>query len=98
MDDDLALQGGHTILYAADGKIRARLRDFIFAEHIIQEGDQSVLAGFHAMLDRLDREDYRGKRSAAFAFIEASTGVGLEGDWLDVEEAPVIILDNWNPA
>ncbi|MFG1619325.1 hypothetical protein ACGFI3_41780 [Nonomuraea wenchangensis] len=90
--------GGYTILYAAEGKIRARMRNFIFAEHTIQEGDPSILAEFRAMLDRLDPEDYRGKRSAAFAFIEASTGMGIEAEWLDVEEAPVIILDNWNEA
>ncbi|MET9249320.1 hypothetical protein [Nonomuraea sp. NPDC003709] len=88
--------GGYTMLYAADGKIRARMRNFIFTRHAIQEGDPSILAEFRAMLDRLDPEDYRGKRSAAFAFIEASTGMGIEAEWLDVEEAPVIILDNWN--
>ncbi|MGI5158406.1 hypothetical protein [Microbispora sp. CA-102843] len=65
-------------------------------EHAIQEGDPSVLAGFRAMLDSLDPEDYRGKRSAAFAFIEASTGMGLESEWLDVEAAPVVVLDNWS--
>ncbi|MGI5491480.1 hypothetical protein [Microtetraspora malaysiensis] len=88
--------GGYMILYAADGKIRARMRDFIFAEHAIQEGDPCILADFRAMLDSLDPDDHRGKRSAAFAFIEASTGMGLESEWLDVEEAPVVILDNWN--
>jgi hypothetical protein len=88
--------GGYTILYAADGKIRTRIRNFIFAEHIRQEGDPSILADFCAMLGNLDPEDYRGKRSAAFAFIEESTGMGLETECLDVEEAPVIILDNWN--
>ncbi|MBT2231638.1 hypothetical protein [Nonomuraea sp. NEAU-A123] len=90
--------GGYTILYAADGKIRARMRDFIFAEHSRQEGDPSILAEFRAMLDSLDPEDYRGKLSAAFAFIEASTGMGIEAEWLDVEEAPVIILDHWDEA
>lgn len=89
-------KGGYTILYAADGRIRARMRDFVFAEHTVQEGDPSILAEFRTMLDRLDPEDYRGKRSAAFAFIEASTGMGIEAEWLDVEDAPVIILDNWN--
>ncbi|MEU8320648.1 hypothetical protein AB0C33_20020 [Nonomuraea sp. NPDC048881] len=90
--------GGYTILYAADGKIRAWMRDFIFAEHTVQKGDPGILAEFRAMLDNLDPEDYRGKRSAAFAFIEASTGLGIESEWLDVEEAPVIVLDNWNEA
>jgi hypothetical protein len=90
--------GGHSILYAADGRIRARMRNFIFAEHTIQEDDLSILADFRTMLDPLDPEDYRGKCSAAFAFIEASTGMGIEAEWLDVEDAPVIILDNWNEA
>ncbi|MEU8358212.1 hypothetical protein AB0C27_19555 [Nonomuraea sp. NPDC048882] len=88
--------GGYTMLHAADGKIRARMRNFIFAEHTCQEGDLSVLAEFRSMLKGLDTEDYRGKRSAAFAFIESSTGMGIEAEWLDVEEAPVYILDNWN--
>lgn len=88
--------GGYTFLYAADGRIRARMRNFVFAEHTTQEGDPSILAGFRTMLDRLAPEDYRGKRSAAFAFIEASTGMGIEAEWLDMEDAPVIILDNWN--
>ncbi|MEU8104614.1 hypothetical protein AB0C18_12935 [Nonomuraea muscovyensis] len=88
--------GGCTILYTADGKIRARMGYFIFAEHRIQEGEPNILADFGVMLDSLDPEDYRGKRSAAFALIEASTGMRLESDWLEVEEAPVIILDNWN--
>ncbi|MER6509409.1 hypothetical protein ABT158_21485 [Nonomuraea sp. NPDC001636] len=90
--------GGYTILYAADGKVRAQMRDFIFDEHTVQEGDQSILAEFRSMLDSLDSEDYRGKRSAALAFIEASTGMGIESEWLDVEEASVVILDNWNEA
>ncbi|MEV3978179.1 hypothetical protein [Nonomuraea sp. NPDC049758] len=89
--------GGYTILYAANGRIRARMRDFIFAEHAVQEGDPGILAEFRGMLDSLDPEDYRGKRSAAFAFIEASTGMGIESEWLDVlEEASVIVLDNWS--
>ncbi|ACZ91276.1 hypothetical protein [Streptosporangium roseum] len=87
-------KGGYTILYAADGKIRARMRDFIFTEHITEDGDPSVLADFRAMLDSLGPQDYRGKYSAAFAFIEAATGMGLESEWLDVEDAPVVILDN----
>ncbi|WP_406311920.1 hypothetical protein OHA77_24945 [Streptosporangium sp. NBC_01639] len=86
--------GGYTILYAADGEISAWMRDFIFAEHAIESGDPNILADFRAMLDSLDPEDYRGKRSAAFAFIEAATGMSLESAWLDVEEAPVVILDN----
>ncbi|MEV4367477.1 hypothetical protein AB0J71_10425 [Nonomuraea sp. NPDC049637] len=88
--------GGYTILYAADGEVRAQMRDFIFDEHAVQEGDPRVLAEFRSMLDSLDSEDYRGKRSAALAFIEAATGMGIESEWLDVEEAPVIILDNWD--
>ncbi|MGW0483600.1 hypothetical protein [Nonomuraea sp. NPDC003214] len=90
------MNGGYTLLYAADGEIKARMGYFIFAEHLIQLGDPSILADFLPMLDSLDPEDYRGKRSAAFAFIEASTGMRLESEWLDVEEAPVIIFDNWN--
>ncbi|MEU8102244.1 hypothetical protein AB0C18_00800 [Nonomuraea muscovyensis] len=86
--------GGYTILYAADGKIRARMRDFIFSEHVVEEGDPGVLADFRAMLDSLEPDDYRGKRGAAFAFIEAATGMGLEREWPDVEDAPVVILDN----
>ncbi|MGJ6965924.1 hypothetical protein ACSDR0_28850 [Streptosporangium sp. G11] len=89
--------GGYTILYAADGEIRARMRDFIFTEHVFKEGDPSILAGFRAMLDGLGPEDYRGKYSAAFAFVEAVTGMGLESEWLDVEDAPVVILDNFGP-
>ncbi|TYB45140.1 hypothetical protein FXF51_60165 [Nonomuraea sp. PA05] len=88
--------GGYTILHAADGEIKARMVDFVFAEHRVQQGDSSILADFLPMLDSLESEDYRGKLSAAFAFIERSTGMRLESDWLDVEEAPVIILDNWN--
>lgn len=86
--------GGYTMLYAADGKIRARMRNFIFAEHDAPQGDPGVLADFQAMLNSLGPEDYCGKLSASFAFIEASTGMGLESEWLDVEEASVIILDN----
>ncbi|WP_344979145.1 hypothetical protein [Streptosporangium fragile] len=86
--------GGYTILYAADGKIRARMRDFIFTEHRIEDGDPSILADFRAMLDTLGPEDYRGKRSAAFAFIEAATGMDLDSELPDVEDAPVVILDN----
>lgn len=86
--------GGYTMLYAAGGKIRARMRDFIFTEHVIEQGDPSILADFRTMLDTLDAEDYRGRRCAAFAFIEAATGMGLETEWLDVEDAPVIILNN----
>ncbi|MFC6577017.1 hypothetical protein [Planomonospora parontospora] len=87
-------KGGYTILYAADGEIRARMRDFIFTEHAIEQGDPSILADFRTMLDNLDPEDYSGKLSAAFAFVEAATGMRLESEWLDVEEAPVVILDN----
>jgi hypothetical protein len=87
-------KGGYTILYAADGKIRARMRDFIFTEHLFEDGDPSILADFRTMLDGLGPQDYRGKSSAAFAFMEAATGMGLESEWLDVEDAPVVILDN----
>jgi hypothetical protein len=87
-------KGGHTILYAADGEIKARVGDFIFTEHIVESGDPSILADLRNMLDGLGPEDYRGKHSAAFAFIEAATGMRLERDWLDVEDAPVVILDN----
>ncbi|MFI7534418.1 hypothetical protein [Streptosporangium sp. NPDC049376] len=86
--------GGYTILYAADGKIRARMRDFVFTEHRIEEGDPSILTDFRAMLDMLGPEDYRGKRSAAFAFIKAATGMDLDGELPVVENAPVVILDN----
>ncbi|WP_326633446.1 hypothetical protein OIE67_48765 [Nonomuraea fuscirosea] len=88
--------GGYTILNAADGEIKAQMGYFIFAEHRIQQGDPNILADFLPMLDSLHPEDYRGKLSAAFAFIEAATGMRLESEWLEVEEAPVIILDNWN--
>jgi hypothetical protein len=70
------------------------MRDFIFSEHVVEEGDPGVLADFRAMLDSLEPDDYRGKRGAAFAFIEAATGMGLEREWPDVEDAPVVILDN----
>ncbi|GAA3442362.1 hypothetical protein [Planomonospora venezuelensis] len=86
--------GGYTVLYAAGGEIRARMRDFIFTEHIFEQGDPNVLAGFRTMLDSLGPEDYSGKRSAAFAFIEAATGMRIEAGWPDVEDAPVVILDN----
>ncbi|MGW0807760.1 hypothetical protein [Nonomuraea sp. NPDC002799] len=85
--------GGWTILYAEDGEIRASMRDFVFVDFAIEDGDPSVLAGFRAMLDDLGGEDYRGKRSAAFAFIEAATGMGVESDEVDVVDAPVIVLD-----
>lgn len=94
MDGDLALQRRVHVLHAADGKIRARMRDFIFTEHVVEEGDPSILAGFHAMLDGLGPEDYRGKRGAAFAFIEAATGMDLESGRPEVEDAPVVILNN----
>ncbi|MFF0306895.1 hypothetical protein ACFYSC_05675 [Streptosporangium sp. NPDC004379] len=87
-------KGGETLLYAAGGEIRARMRDFLFPEHTIQQGDPGILADFRAMLDSLDPQDYRGKCSAPFAFMEAATGMRLESEWLNVEEAPVIILDN----
>ncbi|MFD0888047.1 hypothetical protein ACFQ08_26195 [Streptosporangium algeriense] len=86
--------GGYTILHAADGEIRAWMRDFLFTEHIVEQGDPSVLADFRTMLDGLGPEDYSGKRSAAFAFIEATTGMRLETGWPDVENTPVVILDN----
>ncbi|MEV8637023.1 hypothetical protein AB0395_35820 [Streptosporangium sp. NPDC051023] len=86
--------GGYTILYAADGKIRARMCDFIFTEHRIEDDAPSILADFRAMLDTLGPEDYRGKRSAAFAFVEAATGMDLDSELPDVENAPVVILDN----
>lgn len=92
------VRGGYAILYAADGRIRARIRDFAFAVHAVEEGDPIIFAEFRTMLDRLDPKDYRGKRSAALAFIEASTGMRIEADRLDVEDAPVIILDNWNES
>lgn len=34
-----------------------------------------------------------GRQSAALAFIEMATGVGVEGDRLDGEKCPVIVLD-----
>ncbi|GAA0952749.1 hypothetical protein [Nonomuraea longicatena] len=88
-------KGGYTILYAAAGEIKARMCDFIFAEHRIQEGDPNLMADFLSILDSLDPEDYRGKLSAAFAFIEVSAGMRLESEWLDVKEATVITFDNW---
>ncbi|MEU8205219.1 hypothetical protein [Streptosporangium sp. NPDC049046] len=86
--------GGYTILHAASGEIRARMRNFLSAQYAVEEGDPTILAGFRTMLDGLDPEDYSGKRSAAFAFIEAATGLGFESDWPDVVDVPVVILDN----
>ncbi|MFI6511576.1 hypothetical protein ACIBCT_28535 [Streptosporangium sp. NPDC050855] len=86
--------GGYTILYAAGGEIRARTRDFLFTEHVVEEGDPSILADFRAMLDGLDPEDYRGKRGAPFAFIKAATGMALDSELPEVENAPVVILDH----
>ncbi|MFC5832076.1 hypothetical protein [Nonomuraea insulae] len=85
--------GGWTLLYAADGRIRAWTRDFVFTEFRSEDGDPSVLAGFRGMLDGLGPEDFQGRRAAALAFIEESAGLRLEGDWLDADEATAIILD-----
>ncbi|WP_068928659.1 hypothetical protein [Planobispora rosea] len=87
-------KGGETLLYAAGGEIRAKIYDFVFAERLIEHGDQSILADFRTLLDGLGPQDYLGKYCAAFAFIEAATGVGLETEWLEAEEAPVVLLDN----
>ncbi|MFE3451788.1 hypothetical protein ACFXJ8_22980 [Nonomuraea sp. NPDC059194] len=70
------------------------MRDFIFTEHVVEQGDPSIFAGCRSMLGSLGPEDYAGKRSAAFAFIEPAAGLGIENDPLDADEAPVVILDN----
>ncbi|WP_187368258.1 hypothetical protein [Nonomuraea terrae] len=96
MDDDLALQ--RRIHDPLRGRRPGQGADAQFHHHRARhgEGDPSVLADFRAMLDGMDPEDYRGKRSAAFTFIEAQTGMGIESDWLDVEDVPVIVMDDWH--
>ncbi|PZG23641.1 hypothetical protein C1I98_36180 [Spongiactinospora gelatinilytica] len=88
-------KGGDTLLYAAGGQIRARHIDYVFGGRPVENGDPSVLADFRAMLTTLDQEDFRGKRSAAFAFIEAASTVGIESECLEAEEASVVVLDNF---
>src|SRR5690606_10512672 len=85
--------GGYTVLYAADGKIRARMGDFVFPENRVEDGDPAALDGLRAMLDALGPEDFDGKRAAAFAFIEAATGMGLDMDLPEAENVPVVVLD-----
>ncbi|MEU7884241.1 hypothetical protein AB0B54_01955 [Microbispora bryophytorum] len=85
--------GTSTIAYAGGGRVRARIRNYVLGDQIDEETTPDVFTGFHAMLDDLDRQDFDGRRSAAFAFIETATGVGVESDRLDGEGCPVIVLD-----
>jgi hypothetical protein len=85
--------GTSTISYAGGGRVQARIRNYVLGDQIDEETTPDVFTGFHVMLDDLDRQDFDGRRSAAFAFIEAATGVGVESDRLDGEGCPVIVLD-----
>ncbi|SDM61707.1 hypothetical protein SAMN05421869_14938 [Nonomuraea jiangxiensis] len=85
--------GGHTVVYAADGRIRARMWEFVFGDRREEDGDPSALAGLRTLLDGLARDDFDGKRAAVFAFTEQTTGVGFDADQLLAENAPVIVLD-----
>ncbi|MDF5751389.1 hypothetical protein [Spongiactinospora sp. TRM90649] len=80
--------------YTAGGKTRAEIQSFVFGDHIVEMGDPSVLADFRTTPAGLDPEDFDGRRAAALAFVEAATGMGIEGEWPDADEAPVAILDN----
>ncbi|MFC7107599.1 hypothetical protein ACFQQB_48740 [Nonomuraea rubra] len=84
--------GGATVLYAAGGRVRAWMRDFVLSGQRREGGDPDVLAGFRALLDTLGPEDHDGRRAAALAFVEQATGVGIERDCMDVKDAPVVIL------
>jgi hypothetical protein len=86
-------KGGHTVVYAADGRIRARMWEFVFGDRREEDGDPSALAGLRTMLDGLARDDFDGKCAAVFAFTEQTTGVGFDADQLLAENAPVIVLD-----
>ncbi|QYC38916.1 hypothetical protein Nocox_06445 [Nonomuraea coxensis DSM 45129] len=85
--------GQSTLLYAAGGRIRTRVHRFHFARHITEEGDPAAVAGLHTLLGGVPHDDYTGRRAAALAFVEASTGVAIESERFDEEEGPVIILD-----
>ena len=95
------MDGGVALQRRSHARLRRGRRDqgvdallpFLFQDRI-EQGDPSVLEGFRATLDGLHREDYRGKESAAFAFVEEATGMGLETEWPDVADAPVVILAN----
>ncbi|WP_218128758.1 hypothetical protein [Nonomuraea maritima] len=80
-----------TIAYAGGGRIRARIDNYVRGQQI--DDVPEIFADFPVMLDGLDREDLVGRQSAAFAFIEMATGVGVEGDRLDGEGCRVIVLD-----
>ncbi|MEU6790426.1 hypothetical protein ABZ907_01895 [Nonomuraea wenchangensis] len=84
--------GQSTLLYAAGGRIRTRVHRFHFADHITEEGDPAAVAGLHELLATAPRDDYTGRRAAALAFVEASTGVAIESERFDEEEGTVIIL------
>ncbi|WP_043639035.1 hypothetical protein [Nonomuraea candida] len=86
------VNGGHTVLYAAGGRIRARMRDFVFGERREEDGDPAVLAGLRAMLDGLDSGDFDGRCAAALAFIEQAAGVGFDAGEVTAENAPVVVL------
>ena len=85
--------GTSTISYAGGGRVQARIRNYVLGDQIDEEITPDVFTDFHAMLDDLDHQDFDGRRSAAFAFIETAAGVGVESDRLDGEGCPVIVLD-----
>ncbi|MFF0774638.1 hypothetical protein ACFYUK_37525 [Nonomuraea wenchangensis] len=84
--------GQSTLLYAAGGRVRTRVDRFHFADHITEEGDPAAVTGLHELLATVPRDDHTGRRAAALAFVEASTGVAIESERFDEEEGPVIIL------
>ncbi|MEW9547158.1 hypothetical protein [Nonomuraea sp. NPDC050783] len=90
-------KGGHTVLYAAGGRVRASLGNFVFAGHLTEEGDPAALADLRATLGTLAPDDHTGKCAAALAFVEAATGVAVEGACFEEEAVPVVILDRFPP-
>ncbi|UBU12505.1 hypothetical protein [Nonomuraea gerenzanensis] len=85
--------GTSTISYAGGGRVQARIRNYVLGDRIDEETVSDVFTDFQVMLDDLDRRDFDGRRSAAFAFIETVTGVGVASDRLDGAGCPVIVLD-----
>ncbi|MEV4804359.1 hypothetical protein AB0K18_30525 [Nonomuraea sp. NPDC049421] len=83
--------GTSTLACAGGGRVRARIGNYVFGDRIDNAPD--VFTDFPVMLDALDDGDFDGRRCAAFAFIETATGVAVEGDRLDGEGCPVIVLD-----
>ncbi|GAA0395064.1 hypothetical protein Acor_64770 [Acrocarpospora corrugata] len=57
-------KGGWTILHAAHGEIRARMRQFIFVEHAIEEGDPGILLGRWAEAHDEEIRDARARYDA----------------------------------